>query len=321
MRYNSIGPKGAKALAGWSVLASVWQLDLHDNFIGDEGLIALARSSNLGRLIELDLEQDCWNGRAFTFDEHTARAVAESNGLPRLDGFFSGCVDEYHGTAYSPGFTKAGLDVLRKSPWMRPACKASCSDFAGVSEYLEREEFDESADPGESDFRQYPYTLNVKEASGERHNMHQLRAADAAPSFDFTKPAGILAVLPELNQEDEDIIEGLEFRDPTPSTDVSLRLTLSLEDDQKPLPEQAGKFLSDTLGGMLRATSLGRFDWSGSGSCQADDGRDIPTDVSFSVGFKGDPQPALQLIREALWWVGTGGDQTVEILLGSREPR
>jgi Ran GTPase-activating protein (RanGAP) involved in mRNA processing and transport len=61
LAYNSVGPNGAAALANWPVLARVWHLDLHDNFIGDEGLISFARSSNLGRLVELDLEQDCWN--------------------------------------------------------------------------------------------------------------------------------------------------------------------------------------------------------------------------------------------------------------------
>src|SRR5262249_58550171 len=104
--YNSIGPRGAAALANWPVLARVWHLGLHDNVLGDDGLIALAASPHLGRLLELDLEQDCWNSRAFTFNDRAARALAASKSLPRLDGLFSGCVDAYHGTAYSPGFAK-----------------------------------------------------------------------------------------------------------------------------------------------------------------------------------------------------------------------
>ena len=40
---------------------------------GDQGLIALSKSPYLGRLVELDLEQDCWNSRDFTFN-----AIAKS---------------------------------------------------------------------------------------------------------------------------------------------------------------------------------------------------------------------------------------------------
>ena len=40
----------------WPALAHIWHLDLHDNVIGNEGLIALAKSTNLGRLLELDLK-------------------------------------------------------------------------------------------------------------------------------------------------------------------------------------------------------------------------------------------------------------------------
>jgi hypothetical protein len=65
-------------------LARVWQLDLHDNVIGDEGMIALAKSPNLGRLLELDLEQDCWNSRTFTFSDKAAMALGKSKSLTRL---------------------------------------------------------------------------------------------------------------------------------------------------------------------------------------------------------------------------------------------
>jgi len=303
LAYNSIGPKGAAALANWSVLMHVWHLDLHDNAIGDEGLIALARSPNLGRLTELDLEQDCWNGRLFTFGDDAAKAFAASKRLSSLDSLFSGCVDEYHSTAYSPGFTKAGLALVRKSPWMRPACKASCSDFSDVSEYFEPPDFDEAAELGGRDFRRQSRTLYVKEADAREHRMQQVPYGSEQKVREH-KPPEICPNLQELDLNEKDIIEGLEFRDPRPSADITLRLTLSLEDSERPLPKQAGKFLSDTLRSILRATSLGHFEWCGAGSRKGEDGRDIPVDESFSLGIKGDPQPALRLIREALWWIG-----------------
>jgi Leucine-rich repeat (LRR) protein len=313
--YNSIGPKGAAALANWSVLARVWRLELHDNVIGDEGLIALAESPNLGRLTELDLEQDCWNSRTFTFSDRAARAFANSRSLLRLDGLYSGCVDEYHGTAYSPGFTKDGLDTVRNSEWLRPAVKAACSDFSGVSEYFERGEFDEEAKLGDGDFRRHPFTLNEKEAETREHRMQQICSPSGVEgSFDDQKPPNICPSLPELDFNDEDVIEGLEFRDPTPQTDISLRLNLSLEDSQRPLPNQVGKYLSDTVGSIFKASSLGYFETSGSGSRVEEDGRTVPTDVSFSFGIKGDPQTAVQLIREAMWWVGAPGDTDLDEL-------
>ncbi len=306
--YNSIGPKGAAALANWPVLARVWHVELHDNIIGDDGLIALAKSPNLGRLLELDLEQDCWNSRTFTFSDHAAKALANSQSLPRLDNLFSGCVDEYHGTAYSPGFTKAGLDAVRKSEWMRPAFKAACSDFSGVSEYLERPEFDEMAELGDHDFRRHPFTLNNKEAETGEHRMQQIRSPSGVEeAFDDKEPTEIRPSLPEIDFNDEDVIEGLEFRDPTPLTDTSLRLDLSLEDGQRPLPNQVGKLLSDTLQSIFKASSLGYFEVSGASSRKAEDGRTIHLNESFRLGIKGNAQPAIQLIREALWWVGAPG--------------
>jgi Ran GTPase-activating protein (RanGAP) involved in mRNA processing and transport len=311
--YNSIGPKGAAALANWPALARVWHLELHDNVIGDDGLMALARSPYLGRLLELDFEQDCWNSRAFTFNDKAAKTLAASRALPRLDNLFSGCVDEYHGTAYSPGFTKVGLDALQKSAWMRPAFQAACRDFSGISDYMEQAAFDEDAELSDQDFRRHPPTLNKKEAKPGKRRMQQLRSPAAVePAVDEEKPPEIRPSLPELDLGDEDIIEGLEFRDPTPVTDVSLRLNLSLEDRERPLPTQVGKLLSDTLGSVFKASALGYFETSGSGSRQGDDRRMVDTDLSFSLGIKGDPQPALQLIREALWWVGAPGNTDLD---------
>ncbi len=307
--YNSIGQGGAAALAGWPVLARVWHLDLHDNVIGPQGLISLARSPHLGRLVELDLEQDCWNSRGFSFDDEAARALADSRSLSRLDALFSGCVDEYHGTAYSPGFSKAGLDALRKAAGMRPAFRASCSDFSGVSEYIESGEFHEEAELDDHDFRGHPRVLNEREAETGERRMQQIRSPVATgPAARDEKPPAIGASLPEPREDDEDIIEGLEFRDPTPSADISLDLDLSLDDPGRPLPGQVGKWLSDTLGSLFHACSIGRFESTSTHSSEGEDGRMIETEIGFSVGIKGDPEPAVRLIREALWWVGAPGD-------------
>jgi hypothetical protein len=315
LAYNSIGPKGAVALANWPVLARVWHLDLHDNLIGDDGLIALAGSPYLGRLLELDLEQDCWNTRAFTFSDRAARSLAATRSLPRLDGLFSGCVDEYHGTAYSPGFTKDGLRTLRAAPGMRPAFRACCGDFSGVSEYHERAEFDEGAELADNDFRGLPFTLYDREAETGEHRTRQLRApTGGTPAFDADRPPDIRPFLPELDPEDEDIIEGLEFRDPIPVTDTSTTLELSLEDPERPLPPQVGKWLSDTLGSIFRAAALGYAGTAGSGSRIEEDGRLVPTHASFSIGFKGDPQRAIELIRETLWWIGAPEDTNLRDL-------
>ena len=174
----------------------------------------------------------------------------------RFDGLFSGCVDEYHGTAYSPGFTKDGLRALRTAPGMRPAFKACCGDFSGVSEYHEPAAFDEGAQLADHDFRGEPFTLNDKEAATGEHRMQQIGSpAGGAPAFDAEKPPDIRPFLPELDFDDEDIIEGLEFRDAIPATDATATLNLSLEDPRRPLPTQVGKWLADTLGSIFRAAA------------------------------------------------------------------
>lgn len=126
------------------------------------------------------------------------------------------------------------------------------------------------------------------------------------------KPPKICASLPELDLSDEDIIEGLEYLEPTPPTDESLNLNLSLEDDAWPLPDQVGKFLSDTLSSIFKAASLGLFQTGGSSSSVGEDGRTIPVDVTFYVGLAGNPQRAIDLIREALWWIGAPGNTNLE---------
>jgi hypothetical protein len=142
--------------------------------------------------------------------------------------------------------------------------------------------------------------------------MQQLGLPGGAPVFDADRPPEIRPSLPELAFDDEDVIEGLEFRDAIPPTDTSVTLNLSLEDPRRPLPEQVGKWLSDTLGSIFRASGLGYFETSSAGSRMDANGRRVPTDIGFSVGIKGDPQRAVQLVRETLWWVGAPADTDLE---------
>lgn len=302
--YNNIGPRGAKALAKWQVLSRVWRLELHDNYIGDDGLIALAKSPYFGRLVELDLEQDCWNSRAFTFGDRAASALARSKALPRLDSLFSGCVDEYHGTSYSPGFTKKGLNAIRKSKLMRPAFRASCSDFSGIGDYFERGAFNEDAPYGDGDFRQSPPKLDEREATSTVQNMRQIGSKPRVDNaFDWDLPPKIRPSLPEVDYDDEDVIEGLEHRDPTPVTDLSLSLELSLVDRRRPLPGSVGKVLTDTMGSILNACGMGGFQLVGSSSTKDENGGYKETSISYAVDLAGDPEPAVQLLRECLWWL------------------
>jgi hypothetical protein len=308
LAYNAISTRGAVALADWSVLSSVWQLNLHDNLIGDEGLVALSQSSNLCRLLDLDLEQDCWNSRKFTFNDVAANAFANSTSFPRLECLWSGCVDEYHGAAYSPGFTKEAIGILRKSKWMRPAMRIAISDFSGIHEYCENEGFDEDRELSDHDFRSHTFTLNEKEGTQSPHRMRQLSTARSPDRrIDEMGPAKI-SPLSEIvvneTADDEHFIEGLECCDPIPATDHFVMLDLSLEDDQRPLPNQVGKFVSDTLRPIFQACSIGNFEVGGGGSRKCEDGSYIATDVTFYVSYKGDPTPAIQLIREVMWWVG-----------------
>ncbi len=309
--YNSIGPRGAGALANWPVLAQVWRLDLHDNIIGDEGLIALARSDHLGLLLELDFEQDCWNSRTFTFNDHAAAALAGSSSLPRLDCMFSGCVDEYHGTAYSPGFTPEGLEAIRHHQFFRAPMRAACSDFKGISEYIQSGPFNEQAKLQEQDFRGHPPELNTAEATGEP-GMQQI----SSPTIIETTldPPTIRPTAPEPTLLESDVIEGVAFRDAVPVTERSLMLGLSLEDESRPLPNQVGKVLTDTLGPVMKALALGYFDAGGAGSYVDEDGRTIHSDITFYVGVTADPEPASQLIREALWWIGAPANTDSEDL-------
>lgn len=119
LEYNSITAAGAAVLANAEVLSGLWRLSLHDNFIGDDGLIALANSPYLTRLIELDVEQDVWNYHNVRFRDSAAEALAQSKTFARLDAFWGGLVDEYHGERYQHPFSASGMAQVTTSPQLR----------------------------------------------------------------------------------------------------------------------------------------------------------------------------------------------------------
>jgi Ran GTPase-activating protein (RanGAP) involved in mRNA processing and transport len=125
LQYNSIGPAGAVALAGWAVMGQLWKVDLHDNFIGDAGLEAIANSPYTVRLLELDLEQDCWNSRSSEFGTSAGMALANARAMHRLEMLYSGMVDEYHWCRYTCGFTRQALPKILESAVFRPQVRAS----------------------------------------------------------------------------------------------------------------------------------------------------------------------------------------------------
>jgi hypothetical protein len=124
LSYNSIGPSGAAALSACAMLAKLWRLSLHDNLIGDAGLIALATSPILNRLVELDVEQDCWNYHSAKFGDLAARAVAKSSTLRRLDSLRCGCVGEHYCEREAEQFTDLGLAEIDNAASLRPAMRS-----------------------------------------------------------------------------------------------------------------------------------------------------------------------------------------------------
>jgi hypothetical protein len=156
LRYNCIGPDGVERLARWPLLASLWRLQLHDNFIGDAGLKALAESRHAYRLLELDVEQDCWNARATTFGDEAAKAMARSNSLPNLEALFAGLVDEYHGASYSKGFSSEGWNELLGSGTLRPELVTALRAVKVDEEVEVTPASPTDAQRWESDFRSHP---------------------------------------------------------------------------------------------------------------------------------------------------------------------
>ena len=104
LSYNNIGSNGARALAEWPVLPQLWELGLHDNVIGDDGLVDLARSRAAQRLLELDLEQDVWTANHRRNSASLPAEVVAEESFPNLDAMFLGIIDGYHGSRSSCGF-------------------------------------------------------------------------------------------------------------------------------------------------------------------------------------------------------------------------
>jgi hypothetical protein len=144
LAYNSVGSRGARALAAWEVLPQLWELNLHDNIIGDDGLIALATSRRAERLLELDLEQDCWNGSARPYRPAVPAEVIDPTAFPSLDLITLGLVDEYHCARYSCGFP---------SEVRHEIVSASATPAAVVAflTHLDMNEIDDSDEPVDSD--------------------------------------------------------------------------------------------------------------------------------------------------------------------------
>jgi hypothetical protein len=117
--YGDIGPRGAEQLASAECLATLYRLSLHDNVVGNRGFQALARSPHLKRLVELDIEQDCWNARCQTFGVEAARALVESETFANLDAIYGGIVDEYHGARYAHPFDTRGMALLAGTVQLR----------------------------------------------------------------------------------------------------------------------------------------------------------------------------------------------------------
>lgn len=155
LAYNSVGSRGARALAAWTVLPQLWALNLHDHIITDDGLIDLATAGTARRLLELDLEQDCWNANARKYRTPLPPEVIDQASFPNLDAIFLGIVDEYHGARYSSGFPAQTAKDLAAAGTTRPELVAFLTHVT-ATDLDDPEEFDSSepaAKRAENDFR------------------------------------------------------------------------------------------------------------------------------------------------------------------------
>lgn len=140
LAYNSVGSDGARALASWAVLPQLWEVNLHDNIIDDDGLNQLATSQAGQRLLELDLEQDCWNTNARQYGTRLPAELADHASFPSLDAIFLGIVDEYHGARYSSGYPARIREDLASADTTRP-------ELIGFLTHLDMEEVEDPDDP------------------------------------------------------------------------------------------------------------------------------------------------------------------------------
>lgn len=170
LAYNSVGTRGAIALASWAMLPQLWDLNLHDNIIGDDGLIELATSRAAQLLLELDLEQDCWNAGTRKHALPLPAEVIDQASFPSLDTMFLGVVDEYHGARYSSGFPSHVRESLASASTTRPELVA----------FLTHLDMDESDEPDDSDGQNGSADHDFRTKRSARHIKYLDEARDFA---------------------------------------------------------------------------------------------------------------------------------------------
>ncbi|GAB3937815.1 hypothetical protein GCM10029976_051420 [Kribbella albertanoniae] len=147
LAYNSIG--SAKALAAWSVVPGLWELNLHDSHLDDDGLTELGAAAT--SLLELDLEQDCWKLDQRASDEPLPPVIADPAAFPNLDAIFLGEIDEYHGARYSAGYPPSVREQL--GPDTRPVLRTFLNHLEMEEEVIEPDTLEGRAFRAEHDFR------------------------------------------------------------------------------------------------------------------------------------------------------------------------
>ena len=130
LAYNAIGDDGANTLAESEITRHIMRLNLHDNMIGDAGIIALAQSA-FENLVEIDVEQDVWNYHAVRFGDEVGKIVANSAAFAKLDALYGGIVDEYHGDRACGIFTNESMPSIMKSNFLRTQVKAGLNASRG----------------------------------------------------------------------------------------------------------------------------------------------------------------------------------------------
>lgn len=148
LQYNNIDSAAAHALADWPVLPQLWELDLHDHIMGDDGLVALATSRKARLLLELSLEQDIWTARRRRYSAPIPAEVVAAESFPNLDAMFLGVVDGYHGSRRSCGFPDASREEL-----IRTGHEVLVAYLAHVEPYRLLPDENPDPDPRTEDFR------------------------------------------------------------------------------------------------------------------------------------------------------------------------
>lgn len=148
LAHNNIGSEEARVLARWPVLPQLWELNLHENVIGDDGLVDLATSRAAQRLLELDLEQDVWTAHRRRHSAPLPAEVVARESFPNLDALHLGVTDAYHGSRVSCGFPPELHEELIRTG--RPELAAF---LAHVEPYGYLPDENRDPDPRTEDFR------------------------------------------------------------------------------------------------------------------------------------------------------------------------